>query len=85
MGSMTTPAEFQAAVISSLTYLDTVVPAGSHVAFLGLADGTTLWNVTHTRTHPLGVGYPAIYDYLGCNGCVPLSAGSESLPLLLLL
>lgn len=71
MGSMTTVAEFQASVLQGLAYLDTVLPKGSHVAFLGLADGTILWNITHTLTHPLGVGYPALYEYLACNGATP--------------
>jgi len=71
MGYMTTVAEFQTNVMSALVYLDTVLPKGSHVAFLGLADGRVLWDTTNTRTHPLGISYPDLYEYLACNGATP--------------
>lgn len=45
-------AEFYSNVMATLTYLDTVLPAGSHVAFLGLVDGRVLWDTTHTQIHP---------------------------------
>ena len=45
-------------MLASLAYLDTVLPAGSHVAFLGLVDGRVLFNTTHDQIHPLGVPYP---------------------------
>jgi hypothetical protein len=69
--SMTTVEEFQAAVLASLDYLDANLPAGSHVAFLGLVDGRILFDTTKSRIHPLGVTYPALYDYLGCTGSSP--------------
>jgi acyloxyacyl hydrolase len=70
---MTTVPEFTANVEASLAYLDTVLPAGSHVAFLGLADGRVLWDTTSniSVTHPLGVKYPALYDFLACTGSTP--------------
>ena len=68
---MTTVAEFQANVISSLDYLEATLPAGSHVAFLGLADGRVLYDTTQSRTHPLGVPFPSVYNFLDCNGCSP--------------
>lgn len=68
---MTTPAEFQAATLASLSYLDSVLPAGSHVALIGLVDGRVLWDTTSSRIHPLGVGYPTIYNALSCNGVTP--------------
>jgi acyloxyacyl hydrolase len=71
MSAMTTPQQFQANVLASLQYLDQVLPKGSHVAFLGLADGRVLYETTQNRTHPLGVGYPGFYDYLTCNNANP--------------
>lgn len=41
------PAEFQANVMASLNYLDTVLPAGSLVLAIGLVDGRVLWNTMH--------------------------------------
>ena len=71
MSEMTTVPEFQANVLASLDYLEATLPAGSHVAFLGLADGRVLYDTTSSRTHPLGVGYPNVYNYLNCNECSP--------------
>jgi acyloxyacyl hydrolase len=68
---MTTVADFKASVISALVVLNASLPAGSHVAFLGLADGRVLYDTTHTHIHPLGVPYPDLYDALSCNGCNP--------------
>ena len=67
----TTVAEFQVNVLKSLDYLQATLPKGSHVAFLGLADGRVLYDTTHTRTHPLGMGYPDVYNFLSCNHCNP--------------
>lgn len=68
---MTTVEEFRTNTLNTLAYLDTVLPAGSHVAFLGLADGRILYDTTHNRTHPVGVKYPDVYNYLSCNGLNP--------------
>jgi len=68
---MTTPPEFYASTMATLTYLNGVLPAGSHVALIGLVDGRVLWDTTHTRIHPLGVSYPALYTALACNGVTP--------------
>jgi hypothetical protein len=38
------PADFQAGVTQTLQYLDTVLPAGSFVLFIGLVDGRVLWD-----------------------------------------
>ena len=67
----TTVAEFQANVLASLDYLQATLPVGSHVAFLGLADGRVLYDTTHTHTHPLGLPYPQVYEFLSCNNCNP--------------
>jgi len=69
--TMTTPAEFRANVLAALGALNSSLPAGSHVAFLGLADGRVLYDATHAHVHPLGVPYPDLYDALSCNGCNP--------------
>jgi len=71
LGSMTTPAEFYNNTVATLKYLDTVLPPGSHVAILGLVDGRVLWDTTNTRTHPIGVTYPVLYDYLACSSATP--------------
>lgn len=68
---MTTVPEFRASVLKGLSYLDTVLPAGSHVAFMPLVDGRVLWDHMHDRIHPIGVPYPAVYDLLSCVGSNP--------------
>jgi acyloxyacyl hydrolase len=64
--TMTTPEEFHDNIVLSLEYLDTVLPAGSHVVFLGLANGLVLWDNMWNRTHPIGITYQTFYDYLNC-------------------
>jgi acyloxyacyl hydrolase len=63
----TTVQEFQENVLKGLDFLDTQLPSGSHVVFLGLADGRVLYDTTHTFTHPLGVTYPEVYEFLSCS------------------
>ena len=70
-GSMTTVPEFTAAVLASLAVLNATLPAGSHVAFLGLVDGRVLYNTTSPHLHPIGVPYPDLYDALSCTGSNP--------------
>jgi acyloxyacyl hydrolase len=70
-GSWTTVEEFYSNVIASLNYLNATLPKGSHVAFIPLADGRVLFDTTHEQTHPIGVQYPAVYEYLICNGITP--------------
>jgi len=70
-GSMTTPAAFYNNVMSALTYLDTILPAGSHVVFTGLVDGRVLYDALANRLHPLGLlhgdlTYAQYYDYMNC-------------------
>eukprot|EP01100_Stratorugosa_tubuloviscum_P002210 TRINITY_DN1504_c0_g3_i1.p1 TRINITY_DN1504_c0_g3~~TRINITY_DN1504_c0_g3_i1.p1 ORF type:complete len:593 (-),score=260.92 TRINITY_DN1504_c0_g3_i1:118-1896(-) len=71
MSHMTTPDEFYDNVILALDYLDTKLPMGSHVVFLGLVDGRVLWDTMNARIHPIGiwrqdVTYTNLYDYLNC-------------------
>jgi acyloxyacyl hydrolase len=68
---MTTVEEMRANVLATLSYLDTVLPQGSHVLTTGLANGSYLYDLLHDRMHPFGrVGvpltYPQMYEYLSC-------------------
>jgi len=68
---MTTPEEFYSNVLDAVTYLDTILPSGSHVMFYGLVDVRILWNTMNERIHPLGwtnqdVTYADVYEYLNC-------------------
>jgi len=40
---MTTPSDFLASTLKTLEFLDTVLPNGSHVVFIGLANGRYGW------------------------------------------
>jgi len=65
---MTTPQQFYANVVAALDYLDTKLPKGSHLVFVGLPDGRILYDSMHNRTHPIGGGvdYTHVYDFLNC-------------------
>eukprot|EP01114_Cavostelium_apophysatum_P007754 TRINITY_DN19938_c0_g1_i2.p1 TRINITY_DN19938_c0_g1~~TRINITY_DN19938_c0_g1_i2.p1 ORF type:complete len:562 (-),score=85.30 TRINITY_DN19938_c0_g1_i2:69-1754(-) len=63
---LTTPEEFAANVNQSIWYLEEHLPPGSHVVFVGLANGGILYDTLFNRTHPLGVRYFEVYDYLNC-------------------
>ena len=75
---MTTPADMRRSFRATLAFLDTRLPRGSKVAVMGLANGTLLWDALQHRTHPLGVGYPALYDYLNCLEISPCSGWMNS-------
>jgi acyloxyacyl hydrolase len=64
--SMTSVKDFRANILTSLTYLDAHLPVNSSVLTIGLADGSLLWTALKNRTHPIGVGYGAVYDFLNC-------------------
>lgn len=66
LSRMTTTAAFRKNVLQSLSYLDTVLPKGSHVVFIGLVDGTILWDNLYNQTHPFGVTYEQLYSWLLC-------------------
>jgi len=71
MSHMTTPEEFYANVLSTLQFLDTQLPPGSHIIFIGLVDGRILYDSMASRIHPIGslnkdVTYANFYDYLNC-------------------
>eukprot|EP01139_Manchomonas_bermudensis_P025059 Amastigsp_a844187_23.p2 type:complete len:613 gc:universal Amastigsp_a844187_23:1-1839(+) len=63
---MTTVPEFKANVLAALDFFDTVLPAGSHIAFVGLAPGWVLYDSLYNRTHPIGVPYTSVYNFLNC-------------------
>eukprot|EP00762_Andalucia_godoyi_P007624 ANDGO_00840.mRNA.1 hypothetical protein DICPUDRAFT_153563 len=63
---MTQPDEFESDLLTALQWLDTQLPANSWVTFVGLVDGRILWNQMHARTHPIGVEYQTVYEYLSC-------------------
>lgn len=63
---MTTEANFKVNILKLLNYLDTIVPAGSHLLILGLADGEILYDNLHDSLHPLNVTYETVYNYLNC-------------------
>eukprot|EP01113_Clastostelium_recurvatum_P042131 TRINITY_DN67_c0_g1_i2.p1 TRINITY_DN67_c0_g1~~TRINITY_DN67_c0_g1_i2.p1 ORF type:complete len:586 (+),score=98.87 TRINITY_DN67_c0_g1_i2:57-1814(+) len=66
LGRMTTPEQFYIDVQAALLFLDSVLPKGSHVVVTGLVDGRILWDTLHNRTHPIGVSYESVYNYLNC-------------------
>ncbi|XP_071089043.1 acyloxyacyl hydrolase-like isoform X3 [Haliotis cracherodii] len=68
---MTTPAEMRNHTMTTLAYLDKVLPMHSHVLLIGLADARILYNSLHDRIHPLGryrndFTYSMLYDFLNC-------------------
>mmetsp|Transcript_19662 Transcript_19662/g.21878 ORF Transcript_19662/g.21878 Transcript_19662/m.21878 type:complete len:581 (+) Transcript_19662:15-1757(+) len=72
LSHMTTPDEFYTSVVKSLKILDDgVLPKGSHVSFMGLANGSVLFELLANKIHPLGsyrkdVTYSHYYDYFNC-------------------
>lgn len=68
---MTTPAEFHESVTASLQYLEAKLPRNSTVVFFPLVDGRVLWDTMHDQTHPIGVPYPNVYEFLSCNDANP--------------
>lgn len=63
---MTTPDEFYTHAMETLTKLDTMVPAGSHVVSLALFDGELLYQTMHNHQHPVGAKYSSVYDFMNC-------------------
>lgn len=65
-GKTTPPDVFKKGLLDRLAYLDTVLPKGSHVIMLGLVNGSLLYDYLHNETHPIGMTFRAVYDYLNC-------------------
>jgi acyloxyacyl hydrolase len=66
--TMTTTDEFYTHAMETLTKLDSVVPAGSHVVALALFDGELLYQTMHRHVHPIGAHYQSVYDFMNCLG-----------------
>ena len=64
--SFTTLTEFHDNIIDVLNYLDTVLPPKSFVTFVGLAQGSMLYDYLWNQTHPLGTTYSGLYNYMNC-------------------
>jgi len=78
LNMMTSVSSFNASTMSYLQYLDTRLPKDSHVVFVGLANGSILWDSLYNRTHPIGVPYADVYDYLNCLEISPCWAWMNS-------
>jgi acyloxyacyl hydrolase len=65
-GRGTNPVDFHNNIVRSLDYLETQLPKGSFVVFIGLVDGRVLWNYLHNLTHPIGAKYSDVYHHLSC-------------------
>ncbi|KAF2078139.1 hypothetical protein CYY_000523 [Polysphondylium violaceum] len=66
LDTQTTTEEFEKNILTILQYLDTQLPMGSHVVFVGLAQGGILWDSLWNRTHPIGTTYENVYNFLNC-------------------
>ena len=55
-------------VLNATAYLDTGLPSGSHVVFVGLLPGEMMWNTMAQRAHPSlnPITYGTLWDYLNC-------------------
>ncbi|KAL4467214.1 hypothetical protein ABPG73_014879 [Tetrahymena malaccensis] len=69
--AMTPPQVFREKILEIWNYLDTVVPAGSHMIIWGVADGKILYDTLKNKLEPIGITYPNFYDYLNCLGISP--------------
>ncbi|KAJ8041747.1 Acyloxyacyl hydrolase [Holothuria leucospilota] len=84
---MTTPEEMKANFHSTLKFLDTKLPKGSHVIATSVADGRILYNTLHNQIHPIGnlrkdVTYSHLYDFLNClqiSPCMGWMSSNETL------
>ena len=70
---MTNVSNFETAIVQLLNYFDTILPNGSHVITVGLADGQLLYETLYNKEHPIGRTYEEVYDWLTCldkNPCI---------------
>ena len=67
-GQGTAPEDFRKNILRILDWLDTVLPAGSHLVSIGLVNGSVVHDIMGTRTHPMGMPFNDFYDYLNCVG-----------------
>ena len=68
---LTDPVEFKQNILSLFDYLDTTLPKGSHVVTIGLVNGSLLYDQLHNQTHPIGINYSDMYDFLTCQDSNP--------------
>jgi hypothetical protein len=66
VSGMTSPQQFYDNVVASLDWLDEHTAPNSFVNFVGLVNGSVLYNLMNARTHPVGVKYSDLYGYLNC-------------------
>ncbi|XP_014667051.1 PREDICTED: acyloxyacyl hydrolase-like [Priapulus caudatus] len=76
LAHMTTPEQMRYNLLDTLVWLDSHLPAGSHVLLGGLADGRVLYEALHNRVHPIGslrgdVKYTDVYNWFNCLEVTP--------------
>jgi len=75
---MTSTTEFKANILTILGKLNATLPKGSHVWIFGLAPGVDLYKFMGNRTHPLGITYEQVYDFLNCLEISPCAGWMNS-------
>lgn len=70
-GRGTNPEEFHNNIVRALDHLETQLPMGSFVVFIGLVDGRILFDTLSNEIHPLGAKYKDVYHHLSCLGINP--------------
>mmetsp|Transcript_7814 Transcript_7814/g.11591 ORF Transcript_7814/g.11591 Transcript_7814/m.11591 type:complete len:588 (+) Transcript_7814:41-1804(+) len=73
IGRYTPREDFIKNVEETFSYLDTKLPQNSTVIAIGLAQGGFLYDIMSNLTHPLGVPYKNVYDFLTCLEMNPCS------------
>lgn len=66
-GAMTSPDDFAQTLNQILTYLDTKLPAGSHVVILGIPE-IDIYEQLSNQTHISGASFADFYNYEICAG-----------------
>jgi len=66
---MTTPEEFTTNVMTTLKYLDTILPSGSHVVFIGLLHGHLIYDLMNEKPYPyFDITYGELWEILTLAG-----------------
>jgi acyloxyacyl hydrolase len=68
---MTKPDVYLTHMTRALNELDAKAPKGSRVIVTGMVDGTILFKEMGHRTHPFGVPYVNVYNFLDCTDANP--------------
>ena len=74
--NMTKPQEYHDNIVRAVFRADELLPSGSHIVLIPIADARILYNEMHNRIHPLGwvnkdITYRNFYDYFNCVGYSP--------------